>query len=148
MSTYTQILYQIVFSTKDREKTLIELNREKLFRYIWGILKSKKCTLYQINGTEDHIHIATHIHPSIALSTLVKDIKVSSTIWIKEEEIFSTFESWQLGYGAFTYSINEKEILSKYIKNQKEHHQLKTFKEEYIELLNEHGIVFEEKYLL
>ena len=148
MSTYTQLIYQIVFSTKDRNNTLLESNREKLFRYIWGILKSKNCTIYQINGMEDHLHIATHIHPTIALSTLVKDIKVSSSNWIKQENIFPNFESWQLGYGAFTYSIKEKEALIHYIKNQKEHHQLKCFKEEYIDLLREHGIDFNEKYLL
>ena len=147
MSTHTQILYQIVFSTKDREKTLIEQNREQLYRYIWGILKNKNCTLYQINGIEDHIHIATHIHPTVSLSTLVKDIKVASSIWIKEQKIFPDFNGWQEGYGAFTYSIREKDTLIRYIKNQQEHHRNITFKEEYIELLQENGIEFDEKYL-
>jgi REP element-mobilizing transposase RayT len=81
---------------------------------------------------EDHLHIVTHIHPTIALATLVKEINVSSTTWIKNEKIFPDFRSWQLGYGAFTYSIKEKEALLKYIKTQKEHHKIKTFKEEYI----------------
>ncbi len=148
MSTHTQILYQIIFSTKDRKKVLTEANRDKLFRYIWGILKSKNCTLYQINGIDDHIHIATHIHPNIALSILVKDIKVASTKWIRDEKIFPDFESWQSGYGAFTYTYREKETLMRYVKNQKEHHKIKSFKDEYIELLNEHGVVFDEKYLL
>ena len=72
MSTYTQILYQIVFSTKNREKTLQELNRNELFGYIWGILKKKECHLYRIGGVEDHLHIVTHIHPMIAPSVLIK----------------------------------------------------------------------------
>lgn len=91
MSTYTQILYQIVFSTKDRKKVLIEENQEKLFRFIWGILKNKNCVLYQINSIEDHLDIATHLHPTIALSSLVKDIKIASALWIKENRIFPGF---------------------------------------------------------
>jgi len=148
MSTYTQILYQIVFSTKNREKILIKEHREKLFRYIWGILKNKKCVLYQINGIEDHIHIATHIHPTIAVSSLVKDIKIASSVWIKEQDIFPDFTGWQVGYGAFTYSFKEKNVLINYIKKQEQHHQTKNFREEYIELLNDRQIEFDEKYLL
>lgn len=148
MSTYTQILYQIVFSTKYRESTLEDENRKELFKYIWGVLQNKKCHLYQIGGVADHIHIVTHLHPSIALSSLIKDIKLASTENIKERNLFPKFNGWQDGYGAFTYSIKEKDRLIMYVKNQEAHHKIKTFKEEYIELLNEHGIVFEEKYLL
>ena len=148
MSTYTQILYQIVFSTKYREPTLIKNNRDELFKYIWGVLKNKKCHLYRINGVEDHLHIVTHLHPSVSLSSLVKDIKVSSSLYIKEQNLFEEFTNWQDGYGAFTYSIKEKDRLIEYVKNQEEHHRIKTFKEEYIELLHEHGIEFDEKYLL
>lgn len=148
MSTYTQILYQIIFSTKHREKTLEKENREKLYRYIWGILKNKKCVLYKINGIEDHLHIATYVHPSISISSLVKDIKVSSSIWIKKEKLFPNFTAWQGGYGAFTYSVKEKEALIKYIENQEVHHKTKSFREEYINLLNKHNIKFDKKYLL
>ena len=121
---------------------------EKLYRYIWGVLKNKKCTLYRLNGTENHLHIVTHIHPSISVSSLVKDIKVSSSVWIKEQGIFPNFISWQEGYGAFTYHISQKDALINYVKSQREHHHIKTFKEEYIELLKEHGIEFDEKYLV
>jgi putative transposase len=148
MSTYTQILYQIVFSTKNRDCVLEKHNRDQLFRYIWGVLKNKKCHLYQINGVEDHLHIVTHLHPSISLSALVKDIKVSSSLFIKDKKLFKEFTCWQDGYGAFTYSIKEKDRLIEYVKNQEAHHQTKTFREEYIELLVEHGIQFDEKYLM
>ena len=148
MSTYTQILYQIVFSTKNAEKVLLKNNREKLFRYIWGILKNKNCILYQINGIENHIHIATHIHPSVSLSSLVKDIKISSSSWIKEQRLFPDFVAWQHGYGAFTYSNKEKHALIEYVKNQEEHHKSISIKEEYINILKEFDIKFDEKYLL
>ena len=147
MSTYTQILYQIVFSTKNRKKAILHENEEKLYRYIWGILKEKKCKLYQIGGIEDHIHIVTHIHPTVALSNLIKDIKVASSTF-NEDKLFPLFNGWQDGYGAFTYSISAKEALINYVKNQKEHHKTLSFKEEYIQLLKEHNIEFDEKHLL
>ena len=149
MSTYTQILYQIVFSTKNREQILKpEEKRKELFKYIWGILKNKKCHLYQIGGVADHIHIVTHLHPEVALSSLIKDIKLASSEYIKDQKLFQKFSGWQEGYGAFTYSFKEKDRLIEYVKNQEEHHGKKTFKEEYVELLNERGIEFDEKYLL
>ena len=148
MSTYTQILYQIVFSTKKRERTLKEKDQEKLYAYICGILKNKKCNLYRINGVEDHIHIITHIHPSVTISSLVKDIKLSTSSWIKENSYFPSFNGWQAGYGAFTYSISEKDKLIEYVKNQKRHHFRKSFIEEYIEILREHKIDYDKKFLL
>lgn len=148
MSTYTQIIYQIVFSTKNREHTLDVEHRTDLFKYIWGVIKNKQCHLYQIGGVSDHIHILTHLHPTVALASLIKDIKVASNGHIKEKMLFPNFYGWQEGYGAFTYSFSEKERLVAYVKNQEEHHRTMTFKEEYIALLNEHGIEFDEKYLL
>ena len=148
MSTYTQILYQIVFSTKKRRHTLAQENRKELFKYMWGILKNKSCHLYQIGGVTDHIHIVTHLHPSVALSSLIKDIKLASTQHIKTSKLFPDFSGWQEGYGVFTYSIKEKDRLIEYVKNQEKHHRAKTFLEEYTELLKEYDIMFDEKYLL
>ena len=147
MSTYTQILYQIVFSTKRRKPALLKENREALFKFIWGILKNKKCHLYRINGVEDHIHIVTHVHPTVAPAFLVKDIKTASSGFIKENRLFPDFDDWQVGYAAITYSWKEKDTLIEYVKNQEEHHKVKTYREELIELLREHGIEFDEKYL-
>jgi REP element-mobilizing transposase RayT len=148
MSTYTQILYQIVFSSKDGESTLKESGHIRLYNYIWGILKRKKCHLYRIGGVENHIHIVTHLHPSIALANLVKDIKLGASDFIKSENLFPSFRGWQEGYGAFTYSVSAKYNLIEYVNNQKEHHRRISFKEEYISLLREHGIDFDDKYLL
>lgn len=146
--TYTQIIYQIVFSTKNRERTLRKDKRDDLYKYIWGLLKNKNCHLYRIGGVEDHIHILTHLHPSVSLASVVKDIKLASSKYIKENNVFKNFNGWQEGYGAFTYSIKEKDTLIEYIKNQEQHHAVKSFKEEYTEFLREHQIEFEEKYLL
>lgn len=148
MSTYTQILYQIVFSTKQRNPVLRKENRPELFKYIWGILNESNCHLYRINGVEDHLHIATHIHPTVSLAGLIKDIKIASSGFIKDKKIFKNFNGWQDGYGAFTYSIKEKDQLIDYVKNQEEHHKIITFRDEYTGLLKQHGIDFDEKYLL
>ena len=147
MSTYTQILYQIVFSTYDRKETLIDSGRDRLFRYISRVLQNKKCHVYTIGGVNDHIHIITHVHPMIAPAMLIKDIKLASTEFIKAEKIFPDFAGWQDGYGAFTYSISAKGNLIEYVNNQVKHHKKFSFREEYIALLQEHGIAFDERYL-
>jgi len=150
MTTYTQLIYQIVFSTRNRERSLTKPGREELFNYLTGFFKNKNCHLYRINGVEDHIHIVTHINPNIAISSFVKDIKMSSTDFIKRKKLFSNFNGWQEGFGAFSYAFRDKDRIIEYVKNQEEHHLviIKSFKEEYIELLNEHGIEFDERYLL
>lgn len=147
MSRYTSNLHQIVYSTKYRTPCLHKEMRTKMFKAIWGLLQNKKCHLYRINGVEDHIHILLNVHPTIALSNLVKDIKLASTDLIKSENLITNFSGWQIGYGSFTYNIKEKNRLIEYIKNQEEHHKKVSFKEEYITLLKEHNIEFEEKYL-
>jgi putative transposase len=148
MNTYTQILYQIVFTPKNHEKVLSSDHRQELYKYIWGILINKRCHLYRIGGVSDHIHIVTHIHPSVSLASIVKDIKVASTVFIKDNSLFPMFSGWQDGYGGFTYSFKDKDKLIGYVKNQEEHHKTKSFREEFIELLNEHELEFDEKYLL
>ena len=147
MSTYTQILYQIVFSTKYREKTLIKEDRILLFQCIWKILQRKNCHLYQVNGVEDHLHIITSLHPSQPLAMLVKDIKLGTHSLIKETGILKQFNGWQNGYSAFTYAIGAKKNLINYVRNQEEHHRTVPYLEELIALLKEHGIEFDERYL-
>jgi putative transposase len=148
MNTYTQVLYQLVFSPKDREPILTKDNLPELYKYIWGVLKNKDCHLYRIGGIADHIHIVTHIHPSISMASLVKDIKLASSAFIKSTHLFPLFKGWQDGYGGFSYSFKEKDKLIEYVKNQEQHHLIKSFKDELAELLNEHGIEFDEKYFL
>ena len=146
--SYRQIFYQIVFGTKNRKPTINNEFETELYKYIYGIIKNKKCKLYRINGIEDHIHIMSDLHPTICLSDYVKDIKVASSIWMKESGKFPAFEGWQNKYGAFTYSIREKDMIINYIKNQKEYHKKESFYDEYKRLLVENEIEFDEKYLL
>ena len=148
MGTYRQIYYQLVFGTKYRKPTITKEQDEELYKYIGGIIKNKNCKLYRINGVEDHIHIMSDLHPTICLSDYVKDIKVASSLWMKESGKFPLFEGWQEGYGAFTYSVREKDMIINYIKNQKKHHKTENLYDEFKRLLFENGIEFDEKYLL
>jgi putative transposase len=148
MSTYTQLLYHIIFSTYKRTPTLTEKGRPELFADIYGLLKNKECHLYRINGMEDHIHIFTHIHPTIPVAKLIKDIKLASTDMIKKNHLFEDFGGWQKGYSAFSVNYSSKDNLIEYIKGQQEHHKTVDFLDEYKKILEENGIQFDPKYLL
>ena len=144
MSTFTQIYYHITFSTKGRRPTLDMARREELYKYIWGVVKNHESHLYRINGIEDHVHLFTGLHPTVALAGFVKDIKVASSGWIKEQGIFPAFDAWQEGYGAFTSCHKEKNAITEYVKGQAAHHRKMSFREEFRGLLEEAGIEFEE----
>jgi putative transposase len=148
MSTYTQLLYHFIFSTHKRTPALTEKGRPELFAHIYGLLKNKECHLYRINGMEDHIHIFTHIHPTIPVAKLIKDIKLASTDMIKKNHLFEDFGGWQKGYGAFSINYSSKDNLIEYIKGQQEHHKTVDFLDEYKKILEENGIKFDPKYLL
>jgi putative transposase len=149
MSTYTQILYQIVFGSYDYTPFMSTENENILFSYIAGILKNKSCHSYIVGGACNHIHIITHVHPTIALSYLVKDIKLSThKMILQNSKIFSHFSGWQVGYGGFTYHISSKTNLIKYVESQREHHKVYSFKEELKELLRENSVDFDENFLI
>jgi putative transposase len=103
MSTYPQILYQIVFGTYDYTPFLTSENENLLFAYIDGILKNKSCHSYIVGGASKHVHIITHLHPTEALAFVVKDIKLASHKMISQNStIFSHFTGWQVGYSSLT----------------------------------------------
>ncbi len=98
MSTYTQFLYQLVFGSKDHLPFLSAKNQDILFAYIAGVLKKKSCHSYIVGGSVNHIHIITHIHPTLGPSYLIKDIKEASHALIcREKELFPNFPGWQVG---------------------------------------------------
>ena len=146
MSSYRQILYHIIFRTKGSEKTLSLEHKRELYAYIMGVIKNKNCFLYRINGMEEHVHILSDLHPSIALADYVRDIKTSSSLWLKQNLNFPNFMGWADGYAALTYAYRDKEIIINYIINQQEHHKKVSFVEEYRKLLNEHEIKIDERY--
>ncbi len=146
MSTYRQIIYHIIFRTKEGNKTLTTENCGELYAYIQGIIKNKNCHIYRINGIEDHIHFLSDLHPSIALADYMRDIKTATSLWIKQGGKFRDFNGWAEGYAALTYAWCDKNKIIKYIMNQQEHHKKVTFMEEYRRLLEENGVKIDVRY--
>jgi REP element-mobilizing transposase RayT len=147
MTTYTQILYQIVFGTYRRKPVMTKPNRDELYKYIWGTLEGKKCFPYIINGVGDHLHIVTDVHPSVAVSSLIKDVKLSSSNYIKQQRLFPGFTRWQQGYGAFTYSHEAKKNLIAYVENQEIHHRKIDYRYELKSILSKEGVEYDTRYL-
>lgn len=148
MSTYTQILYQIVFGSKDHSYFLNPENKGHLFGYIVVMLNNRDCHPYQVGGYGNHIHIVTHLSPKVSLSDTVRDIKRATHEMMKSERtLFPSFNGWQVGYGAFTYQISLKDVLINYVLNQEKHHRKEHFKEELIRLLKDNDVPFKEEYL-
>jgi len=149
MSTYTQILYQIVFGSKDYTNFLNRENQGLLFGYIVGMLNKRDCHSYQVGGYGNHIHIVTHIASTIALADLVKEIKrASHEMMVRDKKSFPHFPGWQVGYEAFTYHISMKPVLIKYVLNQEQHHKGVLFRDEMIQLLKDNLVSFNEDYLI
>jgi putative transposase len=146
MSSYRQHLYYIVFRTKSSMFSIKQDHANDLYAYFTGIIKNKKSHLYRINGIENHIHILCDINPSLAPIDFVRDIKVSTSIWMKNSNLFPAFKGWAVGYGSFTCSYSDLDRLIEYLNNQQEHHKKFTFEEEYRNLLLEYGIITDERY--
>ena len=147
-NTFHQLYVQIVFSVKNRESLIPIKHKEDIHKYITGIVKNDKCKMIAINSVEDHIHIFIGIHPTISVSNLVKDIKTSTTEFIKDKRWNKIKFNWQDGYGAFSYSRSHIDNVVKYIKNQELHHHKQTFAEEYKEFMEKFDVEYDEKYLL
>jgi REP element-mobilizing transposase RayT len=145
--TYSQVYIHIVFAVKDRENLISKNWKDDLYKYIAGIIKGKNQKPIIINGMSDHIHAFVGLHPSMAISDLVRDIKNNSSKFINEQKWVRGKFSWQEGYGVFSYSHSHINAVYQYIKNQEEHHKKRTFREEYLELLKKFEIKYDGKYL-
>ena len=96
---------------------------------------------------DNHIHILSDLHPTIALSDYIKEIKTASNNWMHGTGNYPLFTSWSEGYAALTYAYRDRNTIINYIKNQKEHHHKISLEEEYKALLIENGVVVDERYL-
>jgi putative transposase len=146
-NTFSQIYIHLVFSVKRRQSLIQKKWKPDLYKYICGIVIGKEQKVYAIGGVEDHIHILVSIKPNISISDLVRDIKANSTKWINENRLVVEKFQWQEGFGAFSYAQSQLDTVIAYINNQEQHHQKKTFKDEYLELLQKFMIEYDEKYL-
>ncbi len=145
-NTYTQIHIQLVFAVKGRENLISEKYREELHKYITGIVQNRNQKLLAIFAMPDHVHLLVGMNSSLSVADLVRDIKAGSKFINENAWVVGKF-SWQEGYGAFPYSKNQIRTIINYILTQTQHHSQITFRDEYLNLLKEFEIQYEEKYL-
>jgi REP element-mobilizing transposase RayT len=144
--TYTSLQYHLVFSTKDRRPLLSKELMGRVHTYTGGIVRNMQGEPICIGGTEDHVHALFSLKPNCCISDAACTIKANSSKWI--HETFPTLPfGWQEGYGAFTVSRIKVGAMAAYIQNQEEHHRKSSFQEEFLSLLQRHGIAYEERYL-
>jgi len=147
-NSYISCYVHYVFSTKNQEKWLKSDIREKIFSYIGGICRENSFKLIKAGGVDDHLHLLVSLPSTITIAKAIQYLKGGSSRWIHETFGDMKNFAWQEGYGAFTIGVSQIDRTIKYITNQEDHHRKKTFREEFIDILNYHGIEFEEKYLL
>lgn len=146
-NTYTKILIQYVFAVKHREALITEEIREEVQKYISGIIVGHKHKMLAIYCMPDHCHLLVGLNTQQSLSDLARDVKAGSAKWINERRFFPRDFNWQEGYGAFSYGKSQLDSVVHYILNQKEHHQGKSFKQEYYQSLQKFNVEYNEKYL-
>lgn len=145
--TFSQLYIQLVFAVQNRNYLINQAWEELFYRYISGIVRNKDQKMLAINGMPDHIHLFIGMRPTCCLSDLVREIKKSSTEFIKLNG-FSPYKfTWQEGYGAFSYHHSQIDMVVRYILNQKEHHKKQTFKKEYETFLKDFAIEYRDEYL-
>src|SRR6266404_3270537 len=145
--SYTNLLYHIVFSTKDRRPLITVDYQVRLYDHIGGTIRNAGGISLALNGTEDHVHLLAKLRPDGSLSDVLRDLKANATGWM--HDVFPSLKnfSWQRGYGAFTVSQSNVEAVRKYIARQKEHHHKISFRDEFIQFLEENGIEYDERFL-
>jgi putative transposase len=137
----------IIFSTKYRQNLIYPPVEVELHKYLGGICKALECQPLIVGGFTDHIHILCILSKKIALMKLVEEVKSHSSKWIKPKgPEYSNFY-WQDGYGAFSVNPRGVERVTAYIKNQKEHHQKKTFQDEFRSILHKYQLEYDERYV-
>ena len=147
--SYTRCLYHIIFRTKYSEQTIPIGPDELLYRYIGGIIGNKNCVVYNINGMPDHIHICASLAANISLSDFVRDIKRSSSAWLKENgSLFPYFRGWAAEFAGLSYGSEALPNLINYIGNPKLHHTRISFKDELKSLLDNENVPYDDRYFL
>ncbi len=145
--TFTQIYVQLVFAVRNRHAVLTKPIRSRVFEYMSGIITSMGHKSIIVNGTSNHVHILLGLNPNISVSKTVYEIKRGSSLFINKEKLLTGRFSWQEGYGGFSYSRSQIAGIYNYINNQELHHQQKTFKQEYINYLNDNEMEFDKEFL-
>ena len=146
-NTYSQITLHAVFAVKYRENFITKDWRDNLHQYISGIITNKGAKSLAVGGWKDHVHILFGMPVTTCIADFMSVVKSNSSKWINEQHYLKGRFQWQEGYGAFSYARSQRDIVIKYIINQEEHHKTKSFKDEYIKMLTDFDVAYEDKYL-
>jgi putative transposase len=150
-NTYSQITIHAVFAVKFRENFIVKDWRDNLHQYISGIITNKGAkSLVPIaigRGWKDHVHILFGMPVTTCIADFVGGVKANSSKWINEQQLIKGKFQWQEGYGAFSFARSQRDVVINYIMNQEKHHKTKSFKEEYLKMLSDFDIAYEDKYL-
>ncbi len=146
-NTYTQIYLHVVFAVEGRQNLIKPEHNDELQKYITGIVSGQKQKLIAVNNMPDHLQMLVGIKPDISLSDLVRDVIAGSSKFINEKHWFMGRFSWQEGFGAFSYSRSQLGTVICYIENQERHHATKSFREEYVSMLEKFGVEYDPRYI-
>ena len=142
-----KVILHIVFSTKNRQPVIVAEMRDDLASYIAGTLKELDSPPIEVRCVADHVHILCHLSKSRSISGVLKEVKQSSSTWVKEKWPKMQDFYWQRGYVVSSVSRSNIEAVRSYIDHQEEHHRKRTFKEEFLEFLKRHEIPYDERYV-
>jgi REP element-mobilizing transposase RayT len=141
------VFIHVVFSTKDRRPTIGAEIRGELGLYLAGIARNKGCQPVIQCATADHVHCLIGLDSQTTVANLIRDLKANSSRWLNKRLAGQTVFAWQNGYGAFSVSKSNLELVKEYVATQEEHHRKMTFQQELLALLKKHDIPYDEKYL-
>ncbi len=147
-NTYSQVSIHAVFAVKGRQNLIGSHFRDELHGYMHGILKNIGSYPLAVGGWMDHVHVLYELPMTVAISDLMRILKANSSKWVNESGYVKGHFQWQEGYSAFSCSRSHRDNTIKYIMRQEQHHAKRNFKEEYLEMLKTHEILYEEKYLM
>src|SRR5580658_3256129 len=145
-STHTSLHYHLIFATKNREPIISEDWRPRLHEYLGGTVRGLDGVPQGVGGVADHVHLLIGLKATHCLADFMRELKKASSAWVHEEIGLRSF-AWQEGYAAFTVSATSRKAAQHYIDGQEEHHRVKSFREELIEMLDKAGIEYDPKYL-
>lgn len=140
--THASVLVHCVFSTKGRLPLIRQ--PEALWRYLAVLAQDRKVRLFAAGGTANHVHLLISVPPALCLATALRDLKAHSSKWIREH---GNRFAWQQGYGAFSASTAQRQIVIDYISDQEVHHRKWTFEQEFMTLLKKAEVEFDSRFV-
>jgi putative transposase len=144
----SRIFVHFIFSTKDRFPFLIDTDvRKQLHAYLAGIFNELESPSLEVGGMEDHVHILCRLSRNYSVSEIMNKAKSNSSLWAKQLGGRCAKFSWQSGYGAFSVDPSQIDSVQEYIQNQAGHHRKRTFQEEYLEILRQYRVEYDERYI-